>query len=261
MPDRIRRALVTGASSGLGEAFARRLAVRGVDLVLVARDEVRLHAVAGELPVTVDVLPADLTLVDGLRAVEERLASHEHPVDLLVNNAGFGAFGNVADVDVDHLDDLISVNVTALVRLTHAVLPQLLTRRTGAVVQVGSVTAYQPNPGGATYGASKAFVRSFSLALCDELAGTGVRSLLVSPGSTRTRFHERAGGDGARLPEVVRMDPGEVAERALQDLARGRQVSIPGIVNRALTAGARIAPASVSARLAGAANRRLADAA
>jgi uncharacterized protein len=254
--DRIVRALVTGASSGLGEAFARQLGGRGVELVLVARDRDRLETLADELPVPVEVVPADLTDADQRARVESRLASSDAPVDLLVNNAGLGFYGAVVATPADQHETLVTLNVTALVRLTRAVLPQLIERGTGGVIQMGSVTAYQPNPYTATYGASKAFVRSFTEALQVELAGTGVHAMLLSPGTTRTAFHDRAGVDEVPLPDQAVMDADDVVAAALSDFARRRRVCIPGALNTALVLGAELAPSTVTGWLSGALHRR-----
>ena len=162
-------ALVTGASAGIGASFARTLAARGDDVILVARSKPRLDDLAivlrRENGVDVEVLAADLTNTADLASVEARVAARERPVDLLVNNAGFGTSGPFGALPVEHEDEEIRLNVLALVRLTHAALGAMTARGTGAVVNVSSLAGYQPNPGMATYGATKAFVSSFTQAV------------------------------------------------------------------------------------------------
>lgn len=256
MADRIVRALVTGASSGLGESFARQLAARGVQLVLVARDGDRLRALADELPVDVEVLVADLVRHDHLREVEARLAAIERPVDLLVNNAGSGAYGAVWELSADEQVHLVDLNITALLRLTRAVLPQLLEREVGGVIQVGSIVAYQPDPYVATYGATKAFVRSFTEALHVELADTAVHTMLLSPGSVPTRFADRAGIVGEPVPDVVRTDADGVVTAALDSFARREPVCLPGGANKAMIYAGQVTPSAISRRVSGLVHRR-----
>jgi uncharacterized protein len=246
-----RRALVTGASAGIGRAFARQLADRGVTLVLVARRADALERLAAELPVEVEVLPANLTRDDDLARVEQRLRAVEDPIDLLVNAAGFGAYGRFDGLDVDRQAELVDLNVTALVRLTHAVLTQLRARRTGAVVNVGSTAGFQPDPYGAVYGGSKAFVRSFTEALHEELRGSGVRVQLLAPGVTHTEFQDVADVALDPLSAANAMRPDEVVAIALRDLGRGRAVSVPGATNRLLAVGAQVTPTAVSRRVSG----------
>jgi uncharacterized protein len=253
----LRRALITGASAGIGETFTRHLADRGAELVVVARRRDRLEALAAELPVDVEVLPADLLDPQQRARVEARLAATERPVDLLVNNAGFGAYGSVADLEADVQAGMVDLNVTTLVRLTRAVLPQLLARGTGGVINVGSIAGYQPDPYGAVYGATKAFVRSFSEALTEELRGTGVHALLLAPGITPTEFQEVAGvRDG--LPSLLLTTPDVVVDAALTAFARRRSVCVPGPVNRLSAYGSQVAPSAVSRRVSGELHRRFA---
>lgn len=248
-------ALVTGASVGIGRAFAEHLAARGDDLVLVARDVTRLEQVAGDLSrahgVAVEVLPADLLDRAALTAVEARLVAADRPVDLLVNNAGFGTYGRFADLDVDHEVDEVELNVVALVRLTHAALRAMEARAAGAIVNVASVAAYQPTPVSATYGATKAFVHSFTHAVREEARASGVHVMLVCPGYTRSEFHDRAGFRPTGVPELVWQSADAVAGAALRDLDRGRAVSIPGFFNQAAAALSSAAPAGVTRRVAG----------
>ena len=253
-------ALVTGASAGIGRAFAHGLAVRGYDLVLVARDGARLTALAEELDrdhaVTAEVLPADLLTGDGLAAVDARLRATDRPIGLLVNNAGFGTFGRFAELDVDREVEEIELNVVALVRLTSAALATMEARGRGAILNVASLAAYQPAPASATYGATKAFVHSFTHAVHEETRGSGVQVLLVCPGYTHTEFHERAELGATALPEFVWQSADTVVDAAMRDLARGRSVSIPGALNQVAAALSSVAPAGVTRRVAGAVVKR-----
>jgi short-subunit dehydrogenase len=248
-------ALVTGASAGIGRAFAVALAARGHDLVLVARDGARLEELGAELTaahgVAVDVLAADLLTDAGVTAVATRLADVDHPVDLLVNNAGFGTYGRFAELDVSREVDEVELNVVALLRLTHAALGAMEVRRAGAILNVASLAAYQPNPISATYGATKAFVHSFTHAVREEARGTGVTVMLVCPGYTHTEFHDRAGLGESEMPEFVWQSPDTVATAALRDLDRGRSVSIPGVLNRTAAAFSSVSPAGITRRVAG----------
>ena len=249
------RALVTGASSGIGREIARRLAAEGSDLVLVARDRERLDLLAKELTAahdgaTVEVLAADLADAARLAAVEARVADAERPLDLVVNNAGFGTYGTFAELDVDTEQREIAVNVTALVRLTHAALRSMLPRHRGAVLNVSSVAGLQATPGNATYGASKAFVASFGESVAGELAGTGVSLTTVLPGFTRTEFDQRAGIGGRKIPDAAWMSPEAVAEQALAATRAGRPWLVPGLRNKLMVAAAGPVPRTLARRLA-----------
>jgi len=211
-------AVVTGASSGLGAAFARALAARGHALVLVARDEARLRLIAGQLLTAVEVLVADLTDREQLRRVEMRLADRVRPVDLLVNNAGAGSYGNVAEHDPDALTREVDLNVLAVVRLTRAVLPGLLERGAGGVLNVSSTASTGVAPCMASYAASKAFVDSWSRSLAENVRGTGVTVTCVRPGYTRTEFHRRAGQDVGAVPHAHWLGPDQVVREALAAL-------------------------------------------
>jgi len=253
-------ALVTGATAGIGREFARALAARGHDLVLVARDAARLEGVAAELRdrhgIAAEVLSADLVGEEGLRAVEARLGDTEAPVDILVNNAGMGTYGEFAELDVCREVQEIELNVLALVRLTHAALRGMVPRGRGAVLNVSSLAAYQPDPMSATYGATKAFVNSFSHAVHEEVRRRGVHVMVVCPGYTHTEFHERAGLGPTQVPEFMWQSPEEVVDAALRDLDRRRAVSIPGALNKTLGASSSSAPAGVTRWFAGMVTRR-----
>lgn len=256
---RIGRALVTGASAGLGEEFARQLAARGTSLVLVARRRERLEELADELSdrVEVEVLPADLGHEDGIATVETRLRRVDAAVDLLVNNAGFGLYGPFVEQDEARIRGLIDLNVGTLVRLTRVALPGMVARGGGAVVNIASTAAFQPDPYGAVYGATKSFVLSFSEAIREEVRGTGVRVLAVCPGATVTEFEEVAGVDFDRVPRLVVMDAERVVRVALRDLGRDRAVSIPGAANRVLAVGSSYSPRVLRRKGSGFFHRRV----
>ncbi|MBF6138013.1 SDR family NAD(P)-dependent oxidoreductase [Nocardia otitidiscaviarum] len=242
-------AVVTGPTSGIGRGYAVRLASLGYDLVLVARDEARLAALAGELELrfgsAAQVLPADLATAEGRDRVAARLAEG---VDFLVNNAGFGLSREFWQVDPELLQRQLDVNVTAVMRLTRAALPPMLAAAKGCVVNVASVAGLVPGRG-STYSASKAYVVSFSEGLAGGLAGTGVRVQALCPGLVRTEFHERAGIDLGRLPRPLWLSVDEVVAGSLSDLEKNRVISVPGMQYKAVTAVAGLMPRSLAARL------------
>jgi short-subunit dehydrogenase len=253
-----RRALITGASVGIGRAFAERLARDQYDLVIVARDAERLGALAKSLVESrgrhVEVLPADLTRNEDLRRVEARV--EEDTLDLLVNNAGFGSYGRFAELDREREEEEIRLNVVALVRLTHAALPGMLRRGHGAILNVSSLAGEGPAPYNATYGATKAFVTSFSQALHEEVRGSGVRVQALLPGFTRTEFQERAGIDTSQVPGFAWMTAETVVEASLRSLERGDALCIPGVGNRVVAGAERLLPRPVLRRVAGLMMRR-----
>ncbi len=232
-------ALVTGASSGIGAEFARQLAERRYDLVLVARSRDRLETLAKELAerrgIDVAVLAADLTLDADLRAVEARVADEER-LELLVNNAGMGTVGPFASADAAREEAEIRLNVLALVRLTHSALPKLIARGRGAILNVSSLAALFPAAYNATYGATKAFVNSFTEALFEEVRGTGVSLQALCPGFTRTEFQARAGIDPGEVPGFAWMDPDAVVRSSLAALDRRELICVPGLGYRGLAA-------------------------
>lgn len=243
-------ALITGASAGLGHAYARHLAAEGYDLVLVARDEDRLTAHAkeltGEHSVTVEVLPADLTDIRQCQRVERRVAGDAaHQVDLLINNAGIGSDGLFWEAPVEQEERLLRLNVRAVMRLTHAALRAMTSREggrgAGDVLTVSSMAALTPMPQGGSYAASKAYVSTLMQSLHVDLRGTGVRVCVVQPGLIRTEFQERAGIE-LSVPGPLWLDPAEVVARSLHDLRCGRPVSVPGPHYQALGTVLRYAP-------------------
>ncbi|HET6950796.1 MAG TPA: SDR family oxidoreductase [Acidimicrobiales bacterium] len=261
MPATWSTALVTGASSGIGTALARRLAGEGTDLVVVARDRQRLETLAGELTaatgVDVEVLVADLADGAQLAAVEKRLADAARPVDLVVNNAGFGTYGDFAGLDVDGEEREVAVNVTAVVRLTHAALGGMLARGRGAIVNVSSVAGLQPRPGNATYGATKAFLASFGEAVAAELTGSGVTLTTVLPGFTHTEFQERAGIGGRKIPDVAWMSADDVAAQTLDAARAGKPWCVPGLLYKVAVAVVSPVPRSLRRALAARTARRM----
>jgi short-subunit dehydrogenase len=241
-------ALVTGPTAGIGHVFATRLAARGHDLVLVARDRERLEQVAKELRTTygveVEVLPADLADRAELALVETRLADRDRPVDLLVNNAGFGLKGRFLDNDVEAEQAMLDVLVTAVMRLSHAALGPMSERGTGGVINVSSVAAFLPR---GSYSAAKAWVNSFSEWAANEYRADGVRVMALCPGFTKTEFHERMGvrrGSG-----LLWMDAEFLVDKALADFEKGRVFSIPGAQYKTIVGLTRLVPARLSQRL------------
>jgi uncharacterized protein len=224
------RALVTGGSEGIGEAFARELAARGAHLVIVARRRERLEHLARELtsrhPIEVEVHPADLTEAEALAAVEARLGSDDRPIDLLVNNAGGASQRRpLLELDRDRLARDAYLNTISLLRLTHAAVQAMTRRQGGSVINVSAGIAFYPLPGDAWYGASKAFVNSLSEALAYELRDSGVGVTAVCPGFTRTGSQRRLGIDVDWIPDVLWSEPRDVAVASLRAAARGRAVS------------------------------------
>lgn len=238
-----RSALVTGASAGIGQEIAHQLALSGTDLVLVARDRERLARQANSYieryGVKVEVLAADLLDPSQLLCVEERLRNSANAIDLLVNNAGFGTNGKFHELPVGGEQREITLNVVALVRLTHAALEQMTPRKRGTILNMSSISGLLPGPRMATYAATKAYVTSFSESIHEELRGTGVSVTVAHPGFTRTEFQQRAGMqdkvDG--VPSLLWMSAGEVARQSLLSAQRGQVFSAPGgyrIVTRVL---------------------------
>lgn len=235
-------ALITGPTSGLGAGFARRYAVDGYDLVLVARDAQRLERLAAELHdeagANVEVLVADLAEAPDRAKVADRLAAG---VRVLVNNAGFATSGEFWSSDFAVLQSQLDVNVTAVMQLTHAALPPMIAAGEGTIINVASVAGLLPGRG-STYSASKAWVVSFSEGLANGLDGTGVSVHALCPGFVHTEFHERAGIDMAGTPSILWLEVDDVVRETMADVARGKVVIVPGLQYKVLTTGGRIVP-------------------
>jgi short-subunit dehydrogenase len=192
-------------------------------------------------------MTADLSTARARKRVEERLADEDHPIDLLINNAGFGTRGAFAETDVDKLQAQLDVNVTTVLRLTRAALPGMLARGHGGIVNVSSVAGFFPATG-PTYGASKAWVTAFSEGMAANLAGTGVRVHVLLPGFTKTEFHASAGDDMSALPDLLWLDADKVVADCLRELRRGRPRSVPGLVWKAIATVPRLLPAGLLRR-------------
>ena len=248
-------ALVTGASSGIGEQIARELAGRGHGLTLVARREERLRALAKELAeehgVRAESIAADLADPAARDGIEAKLGELGLTVEVLVNNAGFGGFGSFAEQEREREIRMVRLNVEALVDLGARFLPGMVERGQGAVINIASTASFQPLPDNATYAATKAFVLSHGEAVHEELRGTGVTLTTVCPGPVRTEFAEVAGIGGAeeRTPGFVWITPEDVADAAVGGAESGSRVVVPGLLNRATSIAGQHAPHSIALRL------------
>ncbi|MEW1837010.1 SDR family oxidoreductase [Nonomuraea angiospora] len=240
-------ALITGATSGLGAAFARRLAADGFSLVLVSRDEQRLSESAGQLKlrygVDAEVLPADLATEEGLARVESRVAGG---VDLLVNNAGFGHPGRFLEVPVEDEVRMLKVHCEAVLRLTLAALPGMRERDRGAIVNVASVAAFFPR---GTYSASKAWVVNFSESAASDVGNPRIKIMALCPGFVRTEFHQRASMDTSGIPGFLWLKADDVVRETMRDLALGKRVSVPDLRYKAIVAIGRLVPRGLQARV------------
>ncbi|GAA2576782.1 SDR family oxidoreductase [Streptomyces lienomycini] len=235
--------MITGSTAGLGAAFARRLAADGHDLVLVARDTERLREQATELHdrhgIEAEVLTADLSTDAGIDAVAARLGDRRNPVDLLINNAGFGNKGRFLEVPMADELTMLKVHCEAVLRLTSAAVEAMRERGRGGVVNVASVAAFVPR---GTYGASKAWVVQFTQGVAKDLAGSGVRLMALAPGFVRTEFHQRAGMGTDNIPNWMWLDADKVVTAALADLSRGKSLSIPDPRYKTLMGAAKLVP-------------------
>lgn len=247
-----RWALVTGASSGLGADFARQLAARGVNLILVARRQEALEKLALELRpsgIQVQVVPCDLSSSQS----RQNLLAQVEQVDILVNNAGLGVYGAFADADWDKLSQMLEVDVAALTHLTHLFLPQMRSRSWGRILQVASTASFQPCPSYAAYAATKAYVLNFSLALNYELRHSGISVTTLCPGVTATEFFEVSGQKVNFFQRQSMMTSAEVVRQGLEALEARRSYVIAGRLNTLLALSARFMPTSwvtaVAARL------------
>ncbi|WAZ23566.1 SDR family oxidoreductase [Streptomyces cinnabarinus] len=250
-------ALITGSTAGIGAAFARRLAADGHNLVLVARDTKRLREQATELHdrhgIEAEVLTADLATDEGIDTVADRLADPRDPVDLLINNAGFGNKGRYLDVSMADELKMLKVHCEAVLRLTSAATGAMRERGRGGVVNVASVAAFVPR---GTYGASKAWVVQFTQGAARDLADTGIRLMALCPGFVRTEFHERAGMGTDNIPGWMWLDADKLVAAALGDLARGRTLSIPDARYKALMGVTKMVPRGMLGRISSRTGRK-----
>jgi short-subunit dehydrogenase len=250
-------ALITGSTAGLGAAFARRLAARGHNLVLVARDTERLRTQATELHdrhgIEAEVLTADLATDQGIDAVAARLSDRRNSVDLLVNNAGFGNKGRYLEVPLADELRMLKVHCEAVLRLTSAAVEGMRERHRGGVINVASVAAFVPR---GTYGASKAWVVQFTQGAARDVAGDGVRLMALCPGFVRTEFHERAGMGTDNIPGWMWLDADKVVTAALDDLSRGKTLSIPDPRYKALMGLTKLVPRNLIGGVSSSAGRK-----
>ncbi|MGA0793324.1 MAG: SDR family NAD(P)-dependent oxidoreductase [Ilumatobacteraceae bacterium] len=250
-------ALVTGASSGIGEAIAHKLGKAGVGMVLVARRKERLDGLAARYP-NVEVLAADLTTAEGLDSVLARLGDTTLPVvELVVNNAGFGTSGSFSAADPERLSREISLNINALTRISHEAVRQMQPRGRGYLLNVSSIASFQPGPDLAVYAATKAFVTSLTQALHEELRGSGIRVTALCPGLTHTEFQSISNTSGleSSFPEFAWMSADDVARDGLRAVAAGKAICVPGLVNKSLATVSTFTPRGVARRIAGLATR------
>jgi short-subunit dehydrogenase len=247
-------ALITGASAGLGVDFARQLSAKGERLLLVARRKDRLDALAAELG-NARVVAMDLSQAGAVEHLMADLASHDEHVDLLVNNAGFGLTGRFSALDGKRQREMIDLNCGALTELAHAVLPGMIERKRGRILNVASTAAFQPGPGMAVYFATKAFVLSFSEALHEEVKKDGIIVTALCPGPTATEYGEVAGfrpaGRSAKLFVDMAAESASVVRSGLEGLTKGQAIVIPGLMNKATAQANRFFPRSWVRRIAG----------
>ena len=243
-------ALVTGASSGIGEAMAHLLGQAGIPTVVVARRTDRLEELAKRYP-SFEVLSADLNSAEGLAAVEQRILSVTSPIDLVVNNAGFGTSGLFHEIEPDRLHDEISLNVQALTRLSNAALRAMLPRGRGFLLNVSSVASFQAAPRLAVYAATKAYVTSLTESLHEEVRGTGVHVTALCPGLTKTEFQSVSSTEAyaTSFPGFVWLKVDEVAAAGLADVAKGKALSVPGAIYKGLASIAGVTPRGLTRRL------------
>lgn len=245
-------ALITGATAGIGLEFARQLAASGHDIVLVARDQDRLDetalALVQDFGVGTETLSADLSERAGMALVEARLSDRANPVDVLVNNAGFGLKGKFLDNTVEQEQAHLDVLVTAVMRLSHAALGGMVERGSGSVVNVSSVAGFLPR---GTYSAAKAYVTRFSEWANKEYAPSGVTVMALCPGFIRTEFHQRMDVGRDSAPGFLWLEPEPLVRGALADLESGKAVSIPSLRYKAIVAGAKYVPAGLLQRFQG----------
>src|SRR5947207_6811870 len=251
-------ALITGASAGLGLEYAKLFAADGVDVVLVARRRDRLEALAKELEgkhrVRAHVIAADLGSADGPGRVLEDLRRIGLEVSILLNNAGFGTSGAFAEIDADRELEMIQVNVVSLVSLTRALLPPMIARKNGRILNIGSTAGFPPGPFMAVYYASKAFVNSFTEALWYELRGRGVSATVSCPGATATEFGQVAGNSRSLLFRLGAANPKVVAAQGYRAMMKGKPMVIHGLKNKLTVQSLRISPRAVARAIAASLN-------
>jgi uncharacterized protein len=244
-------ALITGPTAGIGRAFADAYARRGFDLVLVSRDAGRLQQVADEISrahgVECEVLPADLADTEDLTRVETRITDSRRPADAVVNNAGYGIARWFGDTTVEEEQRSLDVLVRAPLRLSHAAVQQMQTRRSGEILNVSSVAGFMPR---GTYGAHKAWVTSFTEWLNIAFRGQGIKATALCPGFVRTEFHQRGNMDMSTIPSWMWLDAPSVVEEAMRDLLAGKAVSVPSRRYKVLTTLSRALPRRTVARMA-----------
>ena len=247
-------ALITGASSGIGACFARALAARGKHLVLAARSRDKLEDLAREIrakhSLRIEVVPQDLSTEGAAQRLASTLNERGVVVDLLVNNAGFGAQGEFWKLPLDRQSQMLRLNIVALTELTHLLLPPMLARRSGGIINVSSTAGFQPVPYTSVYSATKAFVTSFSMALAEEVRDYGVKVVALCPGSTATNFFDASQYTKREFPGGLQA-PEEVVDAGLRALDRGRSLAVTRFINRLMVASLRFAPRRMVAREAG----------
>jgi uncharacterized protein len=249
-------ALITGASGGIGEALARTLAQHGYNLILVARTISKLESLGAELSakngVETTSISSDLSAFDASEKLIAELENRSLKVDVLVNNAGFGEFGDFATGDPIKQQQMISLNILTLTMLTRALLPKMLEQKFGRIMNVASTAAFQPGPLMSVYYATKAYVLSFSEALCEELLGSGVTVTALCPGPTESEFHVRADMQDSKLLQsktLSVMTSREVAEQGIAALERGQRIVIPGLMNQIMAQSSRLLPRAIVPRI------------
>jgi len=249
MAQRWERALVTGASSGIGRSIALELASRGTPVVLVARRQSMLedvaHAIATEHNGAVEILVADLLTAEGLDTVDTRLRSEDSPIDLLVNNAGFGTFGSFHKLPVGREEDEVRLNISALLRLSHAAAATMVSRGRGGIMNVGSTAGFQPMAFSTTYSSTKAFVNTFSQALHEELKPHGVHVSVLAPGYVRTEFQDVAELSASVIPNFAWLDVDRVARIGLNAVDKNKAVAVTGGMYKTAIGLNRVLPRSV----------------
>ncbi|MBA3677848.1 MAG: SDR family oxidoreductase [Sphingosinicella sp.] len=240
--------LITGASSGLGAEFARQCARRGDEILLVARRQDRLEKLAAELGGKAHVLVADLATTGASARLLSEIERRGFSVEILINNAGFGLAGTFAELPLERQSEMIDLNIKALTELTHLVLPGMIARRSGGILNIASTGAFQAGPGFGVYFATKAYVLSFTEALHQELKGSGVRVSALCPGPTRTEFGAVAGARGERFDRLA-AGAGGVVSAGLKGLEANRAVAIPGLTNKISAQSNRFLPRALVRRI------------